>query len=354
MKDMRKRIEWLDFGKGFFIFLVVIAHVLDGIQGKKVYSNIVNNNIHFISDFIFFFVMPIFFTMSGYLFKRQNTVKKYLLYIRKKAINLLVPYIIFSIIYVMLQQVGGNNLAHKHTIDSLLLIWYKPIGYLWFLYVLFFVFILVGLLSYIGIRLQYQFVIYILGYILVSKIPLDLTIFQTFGDAAFFITGALFKKYIRKFELKKNNLFWLTFIIAIISFGVSIYSLGINYNFNNLGIDRNNNLTLVMIFPKIISCLTCLLFCICIKQNTPLFNYFKKYGKNSLIIYLVHLPVVAIIGDIILKICVPPVSILFLAMFLGAWIISLIAISFSNKFLVIKFIFSPINTCKELKVRSWR
>ncbi|WP_173007707.1 acyltransferase family protein, partial [Lactobacillus helveticus] len=186
---MGKRIEWLDFGKGFFIFLVVIAHVLDGIQGKKIYSNIVNNNIHFISDFLFFFVMPVFFAVSGYLFKRLNTVKGYLFFIRKKAINLLVPYVIFSIIYVMLQQVGGNNLAHKHAVDSLLLIWYKPIGYLWFLYVLFFVFVLVGLFSYIGIKLQYQLIIYILGYILTSKIPMNLMIFQTFGDAAFFITG---------------------------------------------------------------------------------------------------------------------------------------------------------------------
>lgn len=344
---MKRRIEWLDFGKGFFIFLVVIAHVLDGVQGKKIYNNVVNSNIHIISDFLFFFVMPIFFAMSGYLFKRQTTLREYLIFVRKKAINLLTPYIAFSIIYVMLQQVGGDDLAYKHAVSSLLLIWYKPVGYLWFLYVLFFVYVLVGLLSYLKIKYQYQLLIYTLGYILTLKFQINLIIFQTFGDAIFFVVGIFVKKYISSLELKKNTVFWITFIITIISFVISIYSLGINYYFNNLGLDSKNGLTLLIIIPKIISCVACFSFCLCIKETTYFFKYFQKYGKNSLIIYLVHLPVVAIIGDIVLKISVPPVSILILAMFLGAWIVSLIAVVFSNKFSIIRFIFSPINTYKE-------
>ena len=69
---MKRRIEWLDFGKGFFIFLVVIAHVLDGVQGKKIYNNVVNSNIHIISDFLFFFVMPIFLLCQGICLKGKQ------------------------------------------------------------------------------------------------------------------------------------------------------------------------------------------------------------------------------------------------------------------------------------------
>ena len=65
-----KRIFWIDFGKGFGIFLVVLAHVLANIANNVVLKNDVSTEIiHFIMYVLFLIIMPIFFAMSGYLFR---------------------------------------------------------------------------------------------------------------------------------------------------------------------------------------------------------------------------------------------------------------------------------------------
>lgn len=80
-----KRIFWIDFGKGFGIFLVVLAHVLANIANNVVLKNDVSTEIiHFIMYVLFLIIMPIFFAMSGYLFKIPLTYKKYALMLRKK------------------------------------------------------------------------------------------------------------------------------------------------------------------------------------------------------------------------------------------------------------------------------
>lgn len=75
--------------------------------------------------------MPVFFSLSGYLFKKPDDFKRYYLVIEKKAFNLLVPYVVFSIIYILMNQVGGKD--NIYTWKSLLNIYRTPISYLWFL-----------------------------------------------------------------------------------------------------------------------------------------------------------------------------------------------------------------------------
>lgn len=81
-----------------------------------------------------------------------------------------------------MQKIGGVN---EYDWGSLLLIWYKPISYLWFLYVLFFIFVLVSGLSLIGISKKVQLVLYLIGFVFVQIEGLNYYIFQTFGWAIF-------------------------------------------------------------------------------------------------------------------------------------------------------------------------
>ncbi|ERJ41936.1 hypothetical protein N581_05515 [Lactobacillus jensenii MD IIE-70(2)] len=55
-----KRIEWIDFGRGFTIFLVVVGHVLSGIYTNHIYPNS-DGLLMFFGEFIFLFIMPVFF-----------------------------------------------------------------------------------------------------------------------------------------------------------------------------------------------------------------------------------------------------------------------------------------------------
>ena len=67
-----KRIEWLDFAKGISIFMVVLGHTLRGIYTHNLYLNYYKYLV-IIADIIFLFSMPVFFALSGYLFKPLNS-----------------------------------------------------------------------------------------------------------------------------------------------------------------------------------------------------------------------------------------------------------------------------------------
>lgn len=81
---MIKRIKWIDFGKGFFIAWVVMAHAVGNLYSHKIYFGLTENILHLVGDILFFVIMPTFFTISGLLFKRPKSFSEYALLIRKK------------------------------------------------------------------------------------------------------------------------------------------------------------------------------------------------------------------------------------------------------------------------------
>jgi len=76
-----KRLEWIDTCKGLGIFLVVFGHVFQG---------------HDANTFIYSFHMPLFFFISGFLFKvKENSFKPFF---KKKFRTIIIPYLSFAII----------------------------------------------------------------------------------------------------------------------------------------------------------------------------------------------------------------------------------------------------------------
>ncbi len=71
-----ERKQWVDVLKGFGILLVVAGHVLTGTTVVVIYM----------------FHMPLFFFISGVLFKPENDVREYAV---KKSVHLLIPYLSF-------------------------------------------------------------------------------------------------------------------------------------------------------------------------------------------------------------------------------------------------------------------
>lgn len=88
-------LPWIDYTKGIGIVLVVIAHFVEGI-----------------STYILWFHMPLFFFVSGYLFKESDTITSF---IKKKAMRLLIPYISFLILlsipdYVLIIKQNSSSI----------------------------------------------------------------------------------------------------------------------------------------------------------------------------------------------------------------------------------------------------
>ena len=85
-----KRIAWLDLAKGITIFFVVLVHVLEGIYKTGQYRQF-NFFAEATMGILFTFVMPVFFALSGFVYKPVSGCKELLAGLKKKIISLGVP-----------------------------------------------------------------------------------------------------------------------------------------------------------------------------------------------------------------------------------------------------------------------
>ena len=94
------RIEWLDSLKGFAIFLVVVGHVILGYIRAETFTEH-QWSLQFIYDVIYSFHMPLFFLISGFLYKltwsqkNSGLIKK----ISNKFLNMIPMYLLFSVVF---------------------------------------------------------------------------------------------------------------------------------------------------------------------------------------------------------------------------------------------------------------
>ncbi|MGV0103518.1 Acyltransferase 3 [Nostoc sp. DSM 114160] len=77
------RIEWIDCWKGLAIITVVVGHIVNPV-----------------SKYIYWFHMPLFFFISGYLYREKTD---YSAFFKKKTFHLLVPYFSFLFLFTLLQ-----------------------------------------------------------------------------------------------------------------------------------------------------------------------------------------------------------------------------------------------------------
>lgn len=123
------RLKWLEALRGAAIFLVVLGHITlsKSSQGYEV-----------MHAMIYSFHMPLFFSMSGFLFGYREWENEAGFIIKKKMISLGLPYLWFSVAYILLnvvmqKYITTNTRVQLLAVPSLL---YRPVAHYWFLYVL--------------------------------------------------------------------------------------------------------------------------------------------------------------------------------------------------------------------------
>ena len=89
------RIEYIDIAKGVGILLVVFGHIVWGGNYEMPYAQVISNSIYS-------FHMPLFFIISGLCIKDSKILEKKT--IRKMVKVYLVPYAIWTVIYLLLFQ----------------------------------------------------------------------------------------------------------------------------------------------------------------------------------------------------------------------------------------------------------
>lgn len=126
------RAVWIDTARGLGIVLVVYGHVLRG----QFHSGLIGWTpaIALQDRAIYAFHMPFFFLLSG-LFAGAR-VRSRGEFIRRRLVTIVYPYVLWSVIQILLTMGAGHLANEHHALADLARIGTDPIGQFWFLYVL--------------------------------------------------------------------------------------------------------------------------------------------------------------------------------------------------------------------------
>lgn len=171
----KSRINWIDFGKGLAIFFVLVGHVLLGLYQSEKFPSWNNVLISLVAQ-LYIFHIPVFFALSGYFFKPVSSLKEFWDYAKKKTIVLGIPYIFYSIIHFCLQKVAGAAVRVPTTIFDLINIYKHPLGVSWYLYILWSILMIYGLLSIVIKNRRSLFLISVLAYCCTLFVQTDIYI----------------------------------------------------------------------------------------------------------------------------------------------------------------------------------
>lgn len=331
---MKKRILWLDFGKGISIFLVVVAHVLANMSNNlKIDNKYMLSLIHWGMYVLFLIIMPIFFALSGYLFKRPQTKKEYLRMLKKKLIVLGIPYVIFSILLVLMSfkmHVDGVK-----NVWSLLLIPIYPIGYLWFLNALFFCFLVVGFFELINMKSIFQYIIYIVVALVAINISSSNNIYYLLNNFSWMLCFYI------GYQIKEKN-FYLDKTGLTISMLIFLLSISFQVKTDPLWYVRGDFFTYANFLGKIFSIFILMTLFRKVNLNNKIVKYFEECGKLSLIIYLVHVPIISILRKVLGMVgVVNNLFLTFIIILVVSWELSIFLGKIINKLKPIDIIFYP-------------
>ncbi len=150
---MRKRDQSLDILRGIGIFFMVFDHVG---WGSVVHTYIQS------------FHMPLFFIVSGYLWKKEDTST----IVKKRFKALMIPYAVFAVSFLFLYMLPALNDGNRF-INSVRAVLFYPTDMgnmpiapaLWFLPCMFFTSIMYSLLSRLEFKLKASIIvtIFVLG-----------------------------------------------------------------------------------------------------------------------------------------------------------------------------------------------
>ncbi len=286
---LTKRLEYIDFIKGFGIFLVVLGH-----------ATLPR------SPYIYSFHVPLFFFISGHFFKDKPVLEN----LKSKLRRIYLPFVIFNVLtwlfFLIVGLLKGVPAGKQSYIDI-----FRTIagidssvpqnGPLWFLLCLFslsVMFMLINLIKSEYLRMIIVLALSVSGYFLsrtVTDMPFKIETAMVM--ALFFYAGNVFGRY--GFCEKFNKL------SAVAVFNISVLLSYLNYVVNRFnlklsGIERVSVLenSYGNVFLFYLSAFCAIIFITVISIKIVRIGAVNYLGKNSLIILCIHYPILQYIERI--------------------------------------------------------
>ena len=205
MAEDYKRMNYLDIAKGIGIILVVLAHAMPRLS----YVWVVINSFH----------MPLFFVISGILYK---TKANWLSYLKRKLVSLYLPYVGCSLISLVPELIGGGY-SLKQIIKLFLMLEPAPLlGAAWFIGALFYTLIVYDLAVRITVKIEFQLIILsvlaVVSLVIGLNIKTPIVLVNNILEAFFFVhCGFMCKKAKAHDKVgKAKYFFWLPLAAVLV------------------------------------------------------------------------------------------------------------------------------------------
>lgn len=289
---MKNRIEWIDTAKGIGLLFVILGHL----------------SVPYFSTVIYFFHMPLFFFLSGYVYSGDKyTCKEYVL---RKAKSLIIPYCTYGLVilafYTILNDVVGIERSLYGTTKEMFrnLIVQEHFWTIWFLVALFLVEVIyfaidklcnenckritiISVLLCIGGLLRYR-----IGF---GSLPwnLDVALVAQF----FFHAGRMLKgsRLITLITIDFSKHKKMLYVVATMCICVLCGFAGIKISHESLdmsvGLYGNEALTFVSAFAGIL--------CVIIISNLISFSFLRYLGRNTMLIFALHSRVIIVFCNLV-------------------------------------------------------
>lgn len=258
-----QRIFWADNLKGFLIILVVLGHVIQ-------YSYDSYDSLH-LYNYIYSFHMPAFMAISGFLSYKQNNLAYKTDRIRKRGLQLLIPYLFWTLSYCAVMN------------TSVIKCIYESPTY-WFLILLFFISVLMALCQWVSDKFRiYSVIICTLMFVTLLVIqvickPYILSLNILYVHFFFYSIGW----FIRKYEsILLHD--WMIF-----PFGCLYVGLGGAYSrFSSPAFVSFIPLSVYFIISGMVGTI---LFMVLFRKFVSIsFSIIGKLGRKTLGLYVIHL-----------------------------------------------------------------
>jgi len=214
-------LRWVDLVRVVGAFLVVVAHI--SYQGS---GSVLISSYYFVLSRV---AVPLFFMVSGYLLLRKE--EPYGDFFRKRALKVFVPFLIWSVIYLLWKREGFDlPFSLKLVASYILKIVRGPReNHLWFFYALIGLYLFTPILRVFVARASLRDLYYFCGlwFVVVpvlsfvqefTPVKIGFELYFISGYSGYFMLGYL----LGKFQYTRAHLYGLVFLFLILSIATAV------------------------------------------------------------------------------------------------------------------------------------
>lgn len=272
-----KRNKSIDIMKGIGVLLMVLGHL----------GSVCPDYLH---SWIYSFHMPLFFFCSGFFARECRSRYDVAHTIKRRCRSLFIPYLVYAVVFMTIDCILEYHPFNWNSVIAILL-GNDQFGFLWFIYVLFFIAIVFSLVSYyLAKGKTFVYVIVSVGLSCLGFAFHEIGIVERLGSICYsfgyFVLGKYSRMVLTKNSEKIQKIKALL-ISIVISLGGTFFLTQISGN-RRVSIDIHHNYYPDILFTYIIALAgicSILILSQYLCKYKHISNILSYIGKESLIIY---------------------------------------------------------------------